>query len=400
MISSFAIASIGLISFDGKVRKNLLWLLSGFVFLFFSAILITEQNPVLVTTIRVISCSFFYGIGGFYLYHHKDKYKFSTLLGVVLLIYSLFQLIRALNIYQTGANHSILEVSTMNNWLLIISTFVISATNIGFIMLLKEIDQKTILKKNLIIQQNQLKLEKLNQTQNKLFSIIAHDLRSPFNNILGLSELLLKNGSKSFPSASEEYLNIINTTAQNTLILLDNLLCWARAQTEELSLNLERIMLSKIIHETIALKTSVAKAKNITIHYSPTDDLELYTDENILGTILRNLISNAIKFTNQGGQIKILTTINQDHLEISISDNGVGMNEKIVHTIFNLSNHVSSPGTENEKGSGLGLVLCKEFVKKLGGHIWVESEEGKGSDFKFTLPLNISGQIKTAYKLG
>ncbi|GGF77235.1 hypothetical protein GCM10011397_20330 [Wenyingzhuangia marina] len=257
-------------------------------------------------------------------------------------------------------------------------------------MLLKEVDQKTILKKNLIIQKNQLKLEKLNQTQNKLFSIIAHDLRSPFNNILGLSELLLANGNKTNHSSSEEYINIINTTAQNTLALLDNLLNWARAQTEELSLNLETIMLSKIIHETIALKTSVAKAKNITIHYSPTDDLELYTDKNILGTILRNLISNAIKFTNQGGEINILTTINQDHIEISISDNGVGMNEKTIHTIFDLSSHISSIGTADEKGSGLGLVLCIEFVKKLGGHIGVKSEEGKGSDFKFTLPLNLS----------
>ncbi|SHH79878.1 sensor histidine kinase [Wenyingzhuangia marina] len=390
MISSFAIASFGLISFDGKVRKNLIWIFSISVLLFYSAILIAENNLTVIHITRTLSCSFFYGISAFYLFNHKSKYKFSLLLSCVLFVYSIFQLIRVFDIYQTGPDYSLLKVTTFNNWFLIISTFAISSCNVGFIMLLKEVDQKTILKKNLIIQKNQLKLEKLNQTQNKLFSIIAHDLRSPFNNILGLSELLLANGNKTNHSSSEEYINIINTTAQNTLALLDNLLNWARAQTEELSLNLETIMLSKIIHETIALKTSVAKAKNITIHYSPTDDLELYTDKNILGTILRNLISNAIKFTNQGGEINILTTINQDHIEISISDNGVGMNEKTIHTIFDLSSHISSIGTADEKGSGLGLVLCIEFVKKLGGHIGVKSEEGKGSDFKFTLPLNLS----------
>ncbi len=252
-------------------------------------------------------------------------------------------------------------------------------------MLLKEIDQKTILEKNIIIQKSKLKLEELHLTQNKLFSIIAHDLRNPFNNIIGLSELLKESDMDEVESV--EYIDLINSTAKNTLNLLDNLLNWAKSQTGELSFIPEKIILSKVITEILWLKESLAKTKNISLNYSPSSDIELYTDRNILSTILRNLISNAIKFTNQGGRINILATTNDDHVEISVCDNGVGMSEETIRKIFDPSTTMTSLGTENEGGSGLGLVLCREFVKRLDGHLWVESEEGQGSNFKFTQPL-------------
>mgnify|MGYP002639996574 CR=1 FL=1 len=240
------------------------------------------------------------------------------------------------------------------------------------------------------IKTSEKQLKELNATKDKLFSIIAHDLRSPFNNIIGFSELLFENVNNIDSLESERYSEIINSTAKKTLILLDNLLNWAKSQTGELSYKPEKIILSEIILEIIGLKKSLAIAKNISFHYTPTNEIELCTDENILKTILRNLISNAVKFTNLGGHIKIFATTNQHQVEISISDNGVGIKDETIHKLFDLSTNVTSTGTANEKGSGLGLVLCKEFVEKLGGKIWVESEEGKGSDFKFTLPLNIS----------
>ena len=289
-----------------------------------------------------------------------------------------------------GDSYVFLQNSTFNNWFLIISVLVISAISIGFIMLLKEVDQKTILRKNKIIEKDKLELEALNQTQNKLFSIIAHDLRSPFNNILCLSELLSEKVAATENSESEEFVDLINITAKNTLSLLDNLLNWAKSQTGELGFNPEKINLSKVISHIIELKTSQAKAKNISLYFSTTDEIELSTDETILGTVLRNLISNTIKFTNPGGQIEVAAITNQGHVEISISDNGVGMDENTVQKIFDLTTNVTLPGTANEKGSGLGLVLCREFVKKLDGQLWVESEKGKGSTFKFTLPYNIA----------
>jgi len=239
---------------------------------------------------------------------------------------------------------------------------------------------------NLIIESEE-QLKELNATKDKLFSIIAHDLRSPFNNIIGLSDLLLEN-IISFEE-SEKYIKILNSSAKNTLVLLDNLLNWAKSQTGHLRFKPENILFSEIILKNISLNRLLAETKNISINYFSSDDVEVYADENMLKTVLRNLISNAIKFTNVGGNIKIYAILKQDHVEITISDNGIGMNEKKRKSLFDISTKTTL-GTANENGSGLGLVLCKEFVMKNKGEIWVESEEGKGSSFKFTLPLKAS----------
>src|SRR5690606_36281926 len=300
LISCFALTSFRLISFDDKMRKNLLWVFAFFGLLFYSAILLVEEKNIALSIIRVLSCPFFYGIGAYYLFVNKNKYKFSLFLSGVLLLYSIFQLFRGYNIYQMGEPYVFLKNSTFNNWFLIISVLFISAISIGFIMLLKEIDQKTILGKNIIIEQDKRKLGALNQTQNKLFTILAHDLRSPFNNILCLTELLSEKVSATDNSESKEFLGLINSTAKNTLNLLDNLLHWAKSQTGELVFIPRKTNLSKVILHIITLKMSQAKAKNISLHFSTTEEIELNTDENILGTILRNLISNAIKSTNHG----------------------------------------------------------------------------------------------------
>lgn len=396
MISSFALTSFGLLSFDGKIRKKLLWVFITAVFLSFSCVLIVEENNTILNVIRIASSSFFFGVGSYYLFTDKNKYKSALLISGVLLIYSVFQLIRAFYIYQLDQSYIYTTNSTFGNWFLIISLFVISGSCIGFIMLLKEIDQKTILEKNIIIQQGKLKLEELHLTQNKLFSIIAHDLRNPFNNIVGLSELLKESDMDEVESV--EFIDLINSTAKNTLNLLDNLLNWAKSQTGELSFIPEKIILSKVITEILRLKGSLAKAKNISLNYAPTDDIVLYTDRNILGTVLRNLISNAIKFTNQGGCINILATRSEDVVEISICDNGVGMSEETIRKIFDPSTTMTSLGTDNEGGSGLGLVLCREFVKRFDGYLWVESIEGQGSNFKFILPLT-SGVLPSSISL-
>ncbi|WP_298350387.1 PAS domain-containing sensor histidine kinase [uncultured Dokdonia sp.] len=240
------------------------------------------------------------------------------------------------------------------------------------------------------IKENHLQLKLLNKTKDKLFSIIAHDLRSPFYGINGLSELLIENLNNTENEEAKEYIFLINSLTKNTLTLLDNLLTWAKSQTKELYFNPEKITLSEEIVEVITLKKSISKAKNISLSYSPKDKIELYTDKNILQTILRNLISNAIKFTHVGGNVNISVTTNKELIEISVSDNGVGMSEETISKIFDLSNNTPLPGTNNEQGSGLGLVLCKELVEKLGGKFWVESKVENGSDFRFTLPMSIS----------
>ena len=236
------------------------------------------------------------------------------------------------------------------------------------------------------LKESEKQLKELNATKDKLFSIIAHDLRSPFNNIIGLTELLI---DKSIDfEESKKHIKILNSSAKTTLVLLDNLLNWAKSQTGQLNYNPEKTLLSNIILETIAINKLHAQTKNITLNYFSSDEMKVYADENMLRTVFRNLISNAIKFTNIDGNINVLTILKHDHVEITVSDDGIGMNEEKRNALFKIISNTTTLGTANENGSGLGLVLCKEFVKKNGGEIWAESEEEKGSNFKFTVPLN------------
>jgi len=229
-------------------------------------------------------------------------------------------------------------------------------------------------------------LKELNATKDKLFSIIAHDLRSPFTSILGFSELLIENVRTYDPENSEEFITHINTTAEQTLTLLDNLLAWAKTQTGQIDFKPENLQVGSIIQEIIGLVNSAATIKNITLNNSVTDDIIAYGDLNMLGTVLRNLIQNAIKFTNSGGTVDIHADSQQNQIVLSITDNGVGMSNETQNNLFRIETTVITNGTENERGSGLGLILCKEFVEKHGGKIWVESEVGKGSKFEFFIP--------------
>ncbi|MFD1294996.1 PAS domain S-box protein [Lutibacter holmesii] len=239
----------------------------------------------------------------------------------------------------------------------------------------------------LLIRENERKLKNLNDTKDKLFSIIAHDLRSPFNSILGFSELLIEHSQDFEIDKSEKFLEIINSSAKNALSLLNNLLHWAKTQTGQISNKPQIVSLAPIINNVVALSCSNAKAKNIKLKYKQPSVIEAYTDVNMLKVVLRNLISNAIKFTNVNGKIDIFTIQNENHIEIKVSDNGVGMPKETQQKLFNINPTIVKDGTAAEKGTGLGLILCKEFVEKLNGKIWVESELGIGSSFIFTLPI-------------
>jgi signal transduction histidine kinase len=228
--------------------------------------------------------------------------------------------------------------------------------------------------------------KELTATKDKLFSIIAHDLRSPFTSILGFSELLIENIRTYGPENSEEFIKHINSTAEHTLTLLDNLLLWARTQTGQIDFVAENLQPGPIVEEIIGLLNSSAFIKNITLNNSVPDDIITYSDPNMLKTILRNLVQNAIKFTNSGGTVDVIAVREQNHTFFTVTDNGTGMSKETLNNIFRIDTITITNGTEHERGSGLGLILCKEFVEKHGGKIWAESEVGKGSKFKFTLP--------------
>jgi len=234
-----------------------------------------------------------------------------------------------------------------------------------------------------------LKNEQLNSAiaeKDKFFSIISHDLRSPFNSLLGFTELL----ERELPTMSSDQIQQIAVTmrksATNVYNLLENLLEWSRLQRGLIPFNPEPMLLMpKVLAETMQFMESANK-KEITLNYDMPEDLKVYADEYMLGCILRNLTSNAVKFTPKGGKITISAKSLDRTVECSVSDTGIGMNQKMKENLFNIDVNTSRKGTEREASTGLGLILCKEFVEKHGGKLWVESEEGKGSTFYFTLP--------------
>lgn len=232
----------------------------------------------------------------------------------------------------------------------------------------------------------EFELRDLNATKDKFFSIIAHDLKSPFNVIIGFSELLAEEAKESNNTTFEEYASLIKSSAIQTFGLLENLLEWASSQRGKIPFKPESIILNKLYNEEISVFNDMAVKKNIELISFFPENLTVTVDRNMLRTILRNLISNAIKFTHRNGNVKVTAIKKENAIEIAVSDNGIGMTQENVEKLFNMDTNTSTRGTENEKGTGLGLLLCKEFVEKHGGKIWAESEPGKGSTFKFILP--------------
>jgi len=249
-------------------------------------------------------------------------------------------------------------------------------------------NQKVLLEKSVVVKTAEL--NELNASKDKFFSIIAHDLKNPFNTIIGFSEMLNEEIKSGDSTRIEKYSGMINTSAVQTLRLLENLLEWAKSQTGKILFNPIPINLSELFNEEFNMLNDMAKGKNIELKSSFPDDLTVLADKNMLKTILRNLISNAIKFTHKNGKVEVKAIIDNKQVEISVSDSGIGMTKETMAKLFRIDANLSTRGTENEKGTGIGLFLCKEFVEKHGGKIWVESESGKGSVFKFVLPSDLN----------
>lgn len=230
-------------------------------------------------------------------------------------------------------------------------------------------------------------LKKLNADKDQFIRILGHDLRNPFNSLIGFSDLLLEKLHEYDLKQIEQQIKMINLTSVRTFELLNQILLWAKSQSNTLFLQIEQFNFLKICNEVIVTVENEAKEKKLKINVINRGDIVISADINVFKTVLRNLISNAIKFTNQNGQINIYAEVDQNSTLITVSDNGIGIENGIASKLFAENSSYSTSGTSNETGTGLGLKLCKELIEKHGGQIWVESEIGKGSDFKFTLPL-------------
>ncbi|NMB82760.1 MAG: PAS domain S-box protein [Ignavibacteria bacterium] len=233
-------------------------------------------------------------------------------------------------------------------------------------------------------------LNQLNITKDKFFSIIAHDLKNPFITILGFSELLLSDFSDLTDEEKIFYITEMHKSADVSHNLLQNLLQWSRSQTGKIEFNPKKICLFDLALQNIELLHSSARKKEIELINKIVESVCVNADEDMLNTILRNLLTNAIKFTAKHGLVTVSALVKDKMVEVSVRDTGVGMDDLTKQKLFRLDENITRTGTENETGTGLGLLLCKEFVEKHGGKIIVESELGKGSNFIFTLPVSNS----------
>ena len=234
-------------------------------------------------------------------------------------------------------------------------------------------------------------LQKLIASKDKFFSIIAHDLRSPFNGFLGLTQIMAEELPSLKMSEIQKIAVALRDSATNLFRLLENLLSWSRMQQGLVPFNPEVALLLPVLEESVEMLHDVAKHKEIELSYGVPHDLSVFADSNLLQTVFRNLVSNAIKFTAKGGSVQVSAKANQGkEVEISIIDSGIGISPSMIGDLFRLNSKAGRKGTAGEPSSGLGLLLCKEFVAMHGGTIWVKSEEGIGSVFTFTIPNDVS----------
>lgn len=230
-------------------------------------------------------------------------------------------------------------------------------------------------------------LRELNATKDKFFGIIAHDLKNPLSSLIGASELLINYVNQLDKDNILNISMLLHGSAQQGYALLENLLEWSMTQTGKLEFAPRKMILNEVIKDTISIFKTQATNKNVELQCKINGILEAEIDKNLISSVLRNLLSNAIKFTPKNGKVYIHAHKVQDHVEICVRDTGIGIPEEIGNNIFRIDVKYTREGTEQEKGTGLGLLLCREFVERHGGKIWVESRLDEGSEFKFTIPL-------------
>ncbi len=247
--------------------------------------------------------------------------------------------------------------------------------------------QQQLHEKNNLLQQKNVQLIEANTIKDKFLSIIAHDLKNPINTLLSYCATLVKNFEKLENEKIKKGIITINRTANRAYDLLIDLLTWTLSHSGKMECKLEEVDLDRITNENIEILNNRAEEKGIRIFSEINEGLTVYSDKNMVSAVLRNLLTNAVKFTSKNGYVTVSSETERDFLKITVSDTGKGISEENIKKLFRLDTFYRTLGSDKEKGTGLGLILCKEFINKLKGKIWVESELEKGSRFIFTLPI-------------
>lgn len=288
-------------------------------------------------------------------------------------------------------NRNINQLSRKINGSILLIVIIFIFTIIGIIVTIYatlNLKKGTISQLKISVDNKTKELRELNASKDLFFSIIAHDLKGPFNALIGFSNLLYDEVKISKDKAFLESVEIIKNVSENTFELLQNLLEWAQMQSGRLQFKREHIKLLEVVNDVLKTLYLQSLHKKIEIKTTISDDnITVYADRNMISTMLRNLISNAIKYSHENGKVGITCAIEASSVKISVTDHGVGISDKDIEKIFNFKFVQKTLGTSGEKGTGLGLILVQDFVSKHEGTIWVKSEVGKGSTFIFSIPI-------------
>lgn len=306
--------------------------------------------------------------------HFKEnKHNFSrNLYAFCFAGFEILLLLRAIYMYCNPQKIFFINITFDSLYSIGLFLFALIGT-VGFLLLIKE--------------KQDLKIQKLLDDKNIFFSIIAHDLRGPLGSSVALSKLLREDIKEGSRAEISEIVEVLHQSNKNIYKLLDKLLEWSTTQTGMMVYSPEKITLNELINENIKLNQNAAFSKNIALLFESTEQIELEADKNMMDTIVRNLLTNAIKFTGRNGKIAVKVQKKHQNAEISITDNGIGIPDLIKEKLFKMNGKVIQRGTENEIGNGMGLLLCSELINRHHGKIWAESELGKGSTFKFSVPI-------------
>jgi signal transduction histidine kinase len=295
--------------------------------------------------------------------------------------------IRKLDAIRQQREHEIQEQKKFRNFLIaVVSLVLVVVLLLIYMYWQKQKSNKILSVANAKIQHQNVQLEELNATKDKFFSIIGHDLKGPLNSFTSFSGLLMNHTDSLTKDEIKMLAKDLDKSLKNLFALLENLLEWSRSQTGNIQFKPETFDLVALLEENKNLLQSQAQNKKITIVNTTQGDFLVQAHKHSINTVIRNLLSNAIKFTPPEGSITLGVVQSNEEYTVSISDTGVGMAQDVLQKLFRIDSKHSTKGTADEKGTGLGLILCKDFVEKNGGKIWVKSEEGKGSVFGFTLP--------------
>ncbi|MEQ8556080.1 MAG: HAMP domain-containing sensor histidine kinase [Cyclobacteriaceae bacterium] len=401
LIMGYALETFNLATFDKSFNKYFMWgmFLPPVLIVLLSFSLLHLSYHILAQFTHAVA-AYCFGLASINLWTKRKKSKFAVLVSVTYMLFSLTWVYSATLAFLGGEAFKYLSGDTLREILIYtFATLNLIVGSVGYLLMLKDLDELQIKKKNEKIESDNEMLKELNAKKDKFFSIIAHDLKGPIGGLLNLGEILHKKHDELPSDKKEELLRLLVASTKETSNLLENLLQWSRSETKQIEMAPRQLSIDALVNKSLNLLRQHIEEKNIVIRKNIDESIFVWADQNMIDTVLRNLLSNAIKYVNKNGRINIncQPDMHNNHVNISVNDNGIGIDQEVLSKLFNIDNNLSTKGTLNEPGTGLGLKICKEFIQANSGTIHVESKINKGSTFTISLPFyNLETRRKEA----